>query len=67
MSDRRTNFIEVKRELVEALDEMIHDKVERLLMNENCWRKSVKVTALSASQMGGSCERQIRGVFALMV
>ena len=65
MSDRGTNFIEVKRELAEALDEMNHDKVGRLLMNENCWRKEIKVCALSASQMGGSCERQIRGVFVL--
>ena len=36
-------------------------------MNENCWRKEVKVSALSASQMGGSYEPQIRGVFVLTV
>lgn len=61
-SDRGTNFIGGKSELVAALKEMDQDKVSRELLKDNCDFIKFNMNVPHASHMGGVWERMIRCV-----
>ena len=51
-SDRSTNFVGAKQELVDALKEMDNEKVSSHLLRENCDWINVEMNVPSASHMG---------------
>ena len=61
-SDQGTNFVRARRELMEALNEMDHEKIKSSLLKEQCDWITLKMNVPSASHMGGVWERQIRTV-----
>ena len=65
-SDRGTNFVGAHRELKESLKEIDQDKARTCLMKEKREWINFKLNPPSASHMGGSWERQIRTVRAVL-
>lgn len=65
-SDRGTNFVGARRELLEALKEMDGEAVKGELAKSNCDWIETKFNVPSASHMGGVWERQIRTVRSVL-
>ena len=61
-SDQRTNFVGAWRELMEAINEMVHQQIKSSLLKQQCDCITYKMNVPSASHIGGAWERQIRTI-----
>ena len=64
--DHGTNFVGAERELNKCFNEMDIDKINNVLMKDNCEMTHFKLNPPNASHMGGVWERQIRSVRSIL-
>ena len=61
-SDKGTNFVGARNELMQELSTLEHEKIRQELVKNDCDWIDFKMNVPEASHMGGSWERQIRTV-----
>ena len=61
-SDQGTNFVGARNELLAALKEMDHNKIQQELLKDQCDWIKFEMNIPTASHMGGSWEHMIRSV-----
>ena len=65
-SDQGTNFVGVRNELTDALQELNRDRVKGFLLTKECDWIDFNLNVPAASHMGGSWERLIRTVRSVL-
>ena len=65
-SNQGTNFIEISRELKEALEEMNNNHIRIELLKQACNWINFKMNTPGSRHMGGVWERQIRSVCVVL-